>query len=326
MTALNRAFDFDACPEPASPTPARQGPIIDRYVSSMNRLIACALVGTLGVTAVGMSLTRIGVRLNPALFVHVGLVTLLFLGCRHYAIRGERRAFHLMLIASWIALTTNLHLLPMFLAGRLEAPLVDETLAGWDRALGIEAVDIVAWMRRHPAADHFFGLIYGSLLLLIVAGVIVVPLAGRIAAALENIVATFLSIFISFPIFAAFRARGPWSHYGYVPMIDQRGYEAQLAALQAPGWFLIDFRYKEGLICFPSYHTILAVLAAASLGRVPYLRPTAFVWAALIVASTLTTGSHYVVDVLAGLLVAAISMGAAGSISRRIMRRSEEAR
>ena len=101
------------------------------------------------------------------------------------------------------------------------------------------------------------------------------------------------------------------------------GYEVQLAALQAPGWFMIDFRYKEGLICFPSYHTILAVLAAAALSRVPYLCPTAFVWAALIVFSTVTTGSHYVVDVLAGLLVAAMLMNAAGTISRIVMRRSE---
>src|SRR5262249_55436 len=55
----------------------------------------------------------------------------------------------------------------------------------------------------------------------------------------------------------------------------------------------------------------LAVLAAAALWPVRYLRWPAAVLAALIVVSTVTTGWHYVSDVLGGLALAALSLAVA---------------
>ena len=51
MTTPTCTFDLDAPSRPASPSLVREGPIIDRYVSSVNRLIVCATVGILVVAA-----------------------------------------------------------------------------------------------------------------------------------------------------------------------------------------------------------------------------------------------------------------------------------
>jgi hypothetical protein len=286
------------------------------YVRLVNRWLTGAMALTLAASVIGMAWTRIGVRVNVAFGMHVGFLATLFLCAWYFVRRGDQKGYHLLLIAFWMALATNLHLLPMFVAGRADAHLADATLARWDRAFGLEVTQIIALSRHYPAVDHALGVVYRSLMLLIAAAVILTPLTGRVVAAMETIVACVISISLAFPAFAMLQARGPWRFYGYAPLINQDGFEAQFDALKSKAWYFVDFGYKEGIICFPSYHTILAVLAAVALSRIPYLGWIAKVWAALIVVSTLTTGSHYVVDVLAGLAIAALSVAGARGVSR----------
>jgi membrane-associated phospholipid phosphatase len=70
-----------------------------------------------------------------------------------------------------------------------------------------------------------------------------------------------------------------------------------------------------GVVCFPSFHAIWAVLCGyAFSGFRRYIRIPVYVLAALMFLSTVTTGWHYVIDVLAGLLVAVVSL----LIARRV--------
>ena len=75
------------------------------------------------------------------------------------------------------------------------------------------------------------------------------------------------------------------------------------AALKVEEVFVMDLSYVNGLLCFPSFHTILAILAAVALWSIPYARWLSSLWAGLIVVSTVTTGWHYVIDVVAGLVI-----------------------
>jgi hypothetical protein len=82
-------------------------------------------------------------------------------------------------------------------------------------------------------------------------------------------------------------------------------------ALKGDGRFVLHFREAEGIIACPSFHTTLAILAALALRSVPYLRWPAALLASLIVVSTVTTGWHYISDVLAGALVTAAAAAGA---------------
>ena len=77
---------------------------------------------------------------------------------------------------------------------------------------------------------------------------------------------------------------------------------------------VIDIRRSAPLIAFPSWHVILAVISAYTLGNFRYLALPAAGWAILVVLSTLSTGWHYAVDVIAGVLVAGAALACANII------------
>ena len=146
-------------------------------------------------------------------------------------------------------------------------------MAGWDRALGVETRNVVAWMRQHPLTGGFLAYVYMSLEVMISGTLVLAAITGKFVAALENILASVIAVLISFPIFAVFQVWGPWRYYGYSPLIDQKGYEAEFAALKHLDLFYLDFACRKGIISFPSFHTILAVLAGVTLSRIRYAWP-----------------------------------------------------
>lgn len=94
------------------------------------------------------------------------------------------------------------------------------------------------------------------------------------------------------------------------------------ATLKQSQHYVMDLNYRNGLICFPSFHTILAVLSGVALWSLPVVRWLGLLWSSLIVISTVTTGTHYVVDVLSGILVVVVCVTGAKMWSRWEARRS----
>ena len=76
---------------------------------------------------------------------------------------------------------------------------------------------------------------------------------------------------------------------------------AQLAHLRTAAGFSLEG--PAGIVTFPSFHCIAAVLTAALFHRSRLYFPMA-VLNALVVVSAVTVGFHYFTDVLAGLIVA----------------------
>jgi membrane-associated phospholipid phosphatase len=110
-------------------------------------------------------------------------------------------------------------------------------------------------------------------------------------------------VWITFLIFWAFPAEGPFMGFGFQPSAEQASYLEHMRALRAGEYGSFTYRYAEGLVTFPSFHTIAALLCAmAYVHRRLLFFPFAILNAAVIL-STITTGWHYLSDVLAGIAV-----------------------
>ena len=72
----------------------------------------------------------------------------------------------------------------------------------------------------------------------------------------------------------------------------------------------------NGIVAFPSFHVILAILATRALWGIGKLRVCSAVLCVGICISTVATGWHYVIDVFAGIAVAIISQMIAVSVLR----------
>jgi len=156
---------------------------------------------------------------------------------------------------------------------------------------------------------------YESLILLMILALALPVLCDKLAAVKEYFIACVVSAAISIPLFAAFQAVGPWHYYGYAPDAEQERTTKIFLALKSEKWVEVDASNSACVVAFPSFHTILAVLSASALWRIPYVHWFAVLLACLIIVSTVTTGWHYLADVLAGLAIAAVSFAAARGYS-----------
>lgn len=276
--------------------------------------MACVALGVVLLSAIGMQLS--GIRVEPAQFLpKLGLYALVLAGAFFYRYRQAEQLACALFIVFWMGLVSDLHIYPMFLAGRLPGEFCDAQLAACDRLLGIEVIDITAWIGAHPWLKEPLDQIYYTLVFLMTAALLATTLTGRLRAAQEYVIACVCAVALTFPLFAHFQALGPWTYYGYTPATYQDEYLRVFHALKTEPVFTMDLGYTNGLITFPSFHTILALLAGLTLWSVPYLRWLGLTWALLIVVSTLTTGTHYVVDVIAGAGVAAASFAGGRAFS-----------
>jgi len=204
------------------------------------------------------------------------------------------------------------------IAGRSRFPLVDHTLSRIDAVL-FQTQFVVMWMRKHPALHHVSELVYASLLPLLAAALIL-PIVRGSRSAHRLLLAAVLSICITTLGFHFLPAAGPWTVQGYEPTRDQAITSEDVLALKSHPNGLPTALRTTGLVSFPSFHTILAMLCAFALWPIPYVRWAGLVLATGIVISTVTTGWHYGIDVIAGIAVALFCEGAARRIYAAIER------
>jgi len=235
----------------------------------------------------------------------VGMLTLIALIAAiywHTWPRHDKRDAALAL--PWTAAVLVLFAWTVQVCARFGLPLRDRLYVAIDHWLGISTATIVAWSGRHPGLDALLRGSYDRLFFLLFFGAIFAPpIIGIRAAAERFLLGNAVSILLSLPISVLLPAVGPWVGYGFAPSTGQHTVELSIAALRGGHRMIVS-----GIVCFPSFHVIWVVLSAAALWWMKPLRVPIAVITALIVISTVTTGWHYVCDVLAGLAIAAISL------------------
>jgi len=191
--------------------------------------------------------------------------------------------------------------------------LKDHQLLQIDRALRVSIPSIQAW-----ATFNWLGRIasptYPWLFTFMRVAIQLPLLAGRPDGAKRFLTANLIVFAIGIPLFAMFPAVGPW--YGYHTFVREDEFLAQqtLFFIRQPG--PIQFRIPAGVICFPSFHVVWAILCTYALWSFRFLRIPAAILSSLIILSTVTTGVHYIFDLVAGAAIAIVAIYSSNWFSR----------
>ncbi|HEX4047093.1 MAG TPA: phosphatase PAP2 family protein [Elusimicrobiota bacterium] len=195
-------------------------------------------------------------------------------------------------------------------------PPIDLALRRWDHLLHFDTAATLVWTAAHPRLRSFLNLCYVST----DAQLALAPLAAGFAfdrRRMRVYLYAFVYSFLAGGLFYYFfPSSGPASVY-------RSPYFMNVQLLTSAKFFWVHHYFPVptmlgGMIAFPSFHVAWAVLTAYAAR--PYRR---LFWGVaalnvLVVASTVLLGWHYLVDVPAGLALAALSLWAARETHRRL--------
>lgn len=189
-----------------------------------------------------------------------------------------------------------------YLVVSTNAPLVDVQLAAWDRALGFDWLAISFWLQSNPPVQTVLRLAYHSGLVQLVLVVLFLGFSNR-PERLEEfmrlfIVGTLITILLS----GLLPAAGTWKYFALAGSYDLSSL-SHFEPLRDGRMRDIPLREMQGLIAIPSLHTVMAVLFVYVVRGTRLVAPVFVVNVAMLV-STPVDGGHYVVDVLAGAVLA----------------------
>ena len=122
-------------------------------------------------------------------------------------------------------------------------------------------------------------------------------------------------------VWTLFPAFGAMSVYGLDPVVAAKlhvsvdgAYGEALDRMLKDGPGLIAPDKMKGLIGFPSYHAVLALLLIWYFRRLPWIRWSVLVLNGIVILGTPIEGGHHWVDVFAGLPVAILAIAGASKI------------
>ncbi|RUX03957.1 phosphatase PAP2 family protein [Mesorhizobium sp. M8A.F.Ca.ET.059.01.1.1] len=219
----------------------------------------------------------------------------------------------LAMTVTFITLFSLVLLLVSYLAAATSRPLLDNYLAAGDASLGFDWVAYVRLLNEYPSIDHVLSIAYNSLSVQLLLLPAILALTAR-RDRLEEFVAHYgVAGCLTCLVMTAVPAAGTFDFYrpsadilsSFSPGASTRHLE-QLHALRTLKPFLLE--RPEGLVTFPSFHATLAAIFAYSMRGIRYISLPVYALNVMLILATFPEGGHYLVDVLAGLAVAAVAI------------------
>jgi hypothetical protein len=226
---------------------------------------------------------------------------------------GVSRVEEIARLNLWIAPLSFLLNFATQIAARTNVPLVDAQLSAFDATLGISTAAICEIAAHWPKLRVISNAAYVSLVPMMIAAVLIPALLGRKRAPRRFLLSAILAALMSIVLFSICPAAGPWTVQPLKATQEQANTTAYLHLLKLGNPIHVE-PDLAAIISFPSYHAALALLSGIALWNLRWLRPLTVLLTAAICVSTVTTGWHYGVDVLGGLLVAVVAHWMAGGI------------
>ena len=203
----------------------------------------------------------------------------------------------------------------MYLASNMSTPLVDRQLAMIDAGLGFNWLSLLALANANRVVAWVLVLAYFSVGPLLVVLFIYFAFTHREQRLMELVALVAVTSLFTGTLMLFFPAAGAYSWFRPSPdyfsnLSSEAGmwHHKVLMALRSGQQVTYLQSQVSGLVTFPSFHTVLGVITAYSVRRIRGVFPVLLVLNAIMIVSTVPEGGHYVVDVIAGAVVALVSI------------------
>ena len=198
-----------------------------------------------------------------------------------------------------------------YAAMRVNMPLADNLLAAMDRMVGFDWVAFVSLVDRSSALSFALLLAYSSFSFQLLFLPSLLGIAGHHGRAYLLVLAFLILCSISAAIGLFFPSLGAYQAFGVDPAslshVDGyfgHAFLASFNAVRADEMFTLGLRNASGIVTFPSVHVGVAAICAWAAWPSRWLRYPFLVLNLLMTLSAITNGAHYLVDIIAGGLVA----------------------
>jgi membrane-associated phospholipid phosphatase len=284
-------------------------------------LLFCAVLclGVVGNAVMNVSVDY--VSFLPSLSV-VGMTTLLFcvgLWDRTGRSRNVYQLFLLFFISHVAA--GLLH----YSTTAFAMPLVDQQLIAVDRALGFYGIAFVHWVNDHPTIAGILNAAYYSFFTQAFIAMLGLAVIGKAERMFTFFSAYLLATLISNAIYVFTPAESAYVVFNLtaesVPHINTHSafeFLEHFNALRNGTMATLVFPDISGMMTFPSMHAGVALLYAWVMRPVPILGVMFVAINVLMAISAISHGSHYAIDIIAGLAVAAFALLAVKRIELRM--------
>lgn len=244
----------------------------------------------------------------------------LFFGAGFYTrLRPDPRLAAMLFGAGFLcAFSAGASLLNYFLLTVAGAP-VDPLLANGDRMLGFHWRDMMIGLASYPLLNEIFFRAYNLVLPQMAILIVVLAWSGRTDQLYRYCLTVGLGALIAMAIWTVMPSAGANAVYtlpaqveSHLTLSSTTQYGRELLALLQEGPGYITPADMRGLIGFPSYHGVLALLLIWFARPLRWLFWPYLAINAIVLISTPVQGGHHLVDVLASLPVTALSLALAG--------------
>ena len=206
-------------------------------------------------------------------------------------------------------------LIATYLAASFDLPMADDVLVRADQAMGFDWQSFIGFVDAHSLLARVMARAYSSFAPQLLAIPLLLAVVGRYERAYKLILCYGIVCYISSIVSIWFPALGTYVVYG-VPQDHLRNINAHygfafipdFTAVRAASSFSLSFNNASGIVTFPSIHAAAASLCAWAAWQVRPARYAFAGWNVLMAASAISHANHYLVDVLAGIAIAVLSV------------------
>ncbi len=271
----------------------------------------------------------VGLRVDWASLAPVFFATALLasIGVAYRLLGRDEGIAATTIIVAQIVLYANIAVLDNYLGLELRRPGIDLDLARLDAALGFDWWGYVTWVKSFAIFGKLLTLAYQSSLPQIAVALIILGFTRRFEKLDQFSLAFMFSSALTILIWTAFPSFGALAlHYsqGLPEPTFELAYSKkealQLLALQAGPTPMLRMDEFVGMIAFPSFHTVLALLTTFALWQIRFVGKLTLALNLIVLASIPADGGHYFVDIGGAVIVTAISL----YLSRLVLRAAHE--